>query len=164
MQGLYFTTMVVLKKKNHKLKVKCTHKKYNFLNQWSQDKREEPRNHTGVNQLVINSKRQHYTLHTKLPPEDRHGKLLEPHNLGRKQYKDTTESSSHVRVKCHHLANPAGKHFDSHQKEMRDVEHDTQLHTDKQLEENHKEQNLLGKHERRDSDQRIPDIIRSQPW
>lgn len=47
---------------------------------------------------------------------------------------------------------------------MRDGEHDTQLHTDKQLEENHREQNLLGKHEGRDLDRRVPDIINSQPW
>lgn len=50
------------------------------------------------------------------------------------------------------FAQTSRKHPNSHQNQLRGVDHDSQLHTDMQLEENHREQNLLGKHEGRDLD------------
>lgn len=48
-----------------------------------------------------------------------------------------TESSPHIRVKCFHLAEPLSL-----------TQGKRRGHTEKELEENHREQNLLGKHEK----------------
>lgn len=56
------------------------------------------------------------------------------------------------------------KHLKCHWNELKDVDHDNQLHTDKQLEEKHREQTLFGKHEERDLDQMVPDIVSSKTF
>lgn len=55
-------------------------------------------------------------------------------------------------------------HLNCHRNELKDVDHDNQLHTDKQLEEKHREQSLFGKHEGRDLDQTVPDIVSSETF
>lgn len=50
------------------------------------------------------------------------------------------------------FAQSSRKHPKSQQDQMKSMDHNSQLHTDRQLEENHREQNLLGKHEGRDLD------------